>query len=187
MVWALAWDALEVGAYACEPPRFWRQVEMIAWPAAHKDIAPFETYGMPERIRFALRFHERFTALERAVTAYESSHGTLVSRDRREQLAGVIAAGRATYDATLTDPGVLREPSIHKLGFSHFVDELRRAPHGELLSLLPTTLSDRAHEIPVGTIVIDYDHGHGFVAARSPDAPPDHVIYFDTTVPIERP
>jgi len=183
--WGLAWDALESNELACEIPRFWRLVEMIGWPKP-REIAPFETYGMPERVRFALRYHERFAMLERAVAARESTHGPLVTRDRDERIAGVIACGRTPYEAALANPELVRT-SRAELGFGRFVDELRRAPKDMLLALLPTHLSERAHELAVGEIVIDYDRGWGFVAASSPSAPPDHVVYFDGAVPIKPP
>jgi len=183
--WGLAWDALESREVACEQPRFWRFVDMIAWPK-RGEVPAFETFGMPERIRFVLRFHERLETLDRAVAAHEAAHGPLVTSDREERFAAVIAGGRATFEATLVNPAILRESPTPMLGFRAHVDELRRAPASELLSLVPMELSDRADELPAGAIVVDYEHGYGFVEASSPGSSPDHVIYLEATVPIDR-
>ena len=48
--WRLAWDLLEADAIACEPVRFWRLVETIAWPT--RESAPL---GNAYRITCALR------------------------------------------------------------------------------------------------------------------------------------
>jgi hypothetical protein len=157
------------------------------WAALRHAPALCVLDSMLERIAFALRFHAYLAKLDSDLAAWESANNSRLGGDRTERIAGVIASGRASYEAALATPALVAK-STAKLGFAAFVDNLRRSRSDELLSLLPRGrelhLSSKATTLAVGDLVIDEHRGHGFIEATQPGAPPDRIVYFGHVAPL---
>jgi hypothetical protein len=130
--WRFAWNAAERATSAMPLARFWALIDELAWP---KQRWVLEELRLPQRLAFAMRFHER--------VAHYAADGA----------ERAIAGGLDFYERRL---------EVGEPGLADFVDKLRRSAGDELAACIPTIeLEDaRGHELAAAR---DPKHGVGFV------------------------